>query len=149
MLEAKDIMTRDVITVTEDTPVSEVAKIFFEKRINGVPVVNKEGAVVGVVCNSDLIDQTKRLHIPTVVALSDIVIYLESVKKFKKELEKMAGSTVKDICTRNPVTLTPETSIEDIATIMAEKRVHTLPVVEGGKLVGIVGKMDIIRTMIP
>jgi len=149
MLEAKDIMTSDVITVTEDAPVSEVAKIFLEKRINGVPVINKEGAVVGVVCNSDLIDQTKKLHIPTVVALFDIVIYLESVKQFKKDLEKMASSTVKNICSRDPITITPETSIEDIATIMAEKHVHTLPVVEGGKLVGIVGKMDIIRTMMP
>jgi CBS domain-containing protein len=149
MLKAKDIMTRDVITVTEDTPVSEVAKIFLEKRINGVPVVDKEGAVVGIACNSDLIDQTKKLHIPTVVALFDIVIYLESVKQFKKDLEKIAGSTVKNICSRNPITITPETSIEDIATIMAEKHVHTLPVIEDGKMVGIVGKMDIIRTMMP
>lgn len=149
MLKAKDIMTRDVITVTEDTPVSEIAKILLEKRINGLPVLNDQGELVGIVSNSDLIDQTKRLHIPTVIALFDAVIYLERVRHFKKELEKMAGSTAKDIYSKNPVTIIPETNVEDIATIMAEKHVHTLPVMEGRKMVGIVGKIDIIRTMVP
>jgi CBS domain-containing protein len=149
MLQAKDIMTREVITVTEDTAVSEIAKFLLEKRINGLPVLNDQGEVVGVVSNSDLIDQTKKLHIPTVIALFDAVIYLERVKKFRTDLEKMAGSTAKDICSKNPITITPETSVEDLATIMAEKHVHTLPVMQGEKLVGIVGKMDIIRTMVP
>ena len=149
MLTAKDIMTKDVITVTEETPVKEVARIFLEKGINGLPVMSMEGKVLGVVTNNDLVDQSKRLHIPTVISLFDAVVYQKSDKKFKKDLEKMTASLVKDIYTPDPITAKPDDTIEDLATIMAEKKVHTLPVVEKGKLVGIVGKMDIIRTMTP
>lgn len=149
MLKAKDIMTKDVITVTEETPVKEVARIFLEKGINGLPVISKDGEVLGVVTNNDLVDQSKRLHIPTVISLFDAVVYQKSDRQFKKELEKMTATTVKDIYTRDAITAKPEDTIEDLATIMAEKKVHTLPVVEKGKLVGIVGKMDIIRTMTP
>jgi len=148
MLKAKDIMSRDVVTVTMETPVSEVARIFVEKRYNGLPVINTKNEVVGVVTNNDLVDQNKRLHIPTVIALFDAVIYQKGDKQFKKELEKMTGSTVRDICAREPVTVNPEATVEEIATVMAEKRVHTLPVVENGKLVGVVGKIDIIRAMV-
>jgi CBS domain-containing protein len=146
MLTAKEIMTQDVVTVTEDTSVTEVARIFLEKGFNGLPVISETGEVLGVVTNSDLVDQNKRLHIPTVIALFDAVIYRD--KQFKKELEKMTGSLVKDIYTRNPIIASPDTPLEELATIMAEKHVHTLPVVENGKLVGVVGKLDIIRSMV-
>ena len=147
MRTAKEIMTRDVVTVTEDTPVAEVARIFLERGFNGLPVVSEDGEVLGVVTNSDLVDQSKKLHIPTVIALFDWVIYLESQKRFRKELEKMCASTVRDLYTRDPITVGPDTPLDEVATIMAEKKVHTLPVVEGGRLVGVVGKMDIIRSM--
>jgi CBS domain-containing protein len=146
MITAKEIMTKDVVTVTENTPVSEVARIFLEKGFNGLPVVSETGELLGVVTNNDLVDQNKMLHIPTVIALFDAVIYRD--RQFKKDLEKMTGSLVKDICTRSPITVGPDTPLDELASIMAEKHVHTLPVIDGGKLVGVVGKLDIIRSMI-
>ncbi len=148
MRNAREIMTRDVVQVTENTPVEQVAKIFVEHGFNGLVVVSPAGEVLGVVTNNDLVDQSKKLHIPTVIALFDSVIYLESDKKFKKELEKITASTVKDIYTHNPVTVGPDATVVEMASIMAEKHIHTLPVVEDGKLVGVVGKIDIIRSMI-
>ncbi|HDO31053.1 MAG TPA: CBS domain-containing protein, partial [Desulfobacteraceae bacterium] len=65
MLKARDIMTRKVITVNENLPVRKLAKILSENRISGAPVVNDQGTVVGVVTESDLIDQAKKIHIPT------------------------------------------------------------------------------------
>lgn len=148
MKTAADIMTRDVITVTKSTSVKELAKILTESTISGVPVVDDDGAVIGVVTESDLIYQNKKVHIPTVVSILDSFIYLESPNRMEKEILKIAGSTVADIYTADIITVAGSTPIDELATIMSEKSIHTLPVVEDGKLLGIIGKKDIIRTII-
>ncbi len=147
MLKARDIMTKKVITVNEDLPVRKLAKILSENRISGAPVVNDEGTVVGVVTESDLIDQAKKIHIPTVVAIFDAFLYLENPEHLEKELKKMAASTAGDISTRKFASVTEETPLDEMATMMAEENVHTLPVLEDGHLVGVIGKSDIIRTL--
>ena len=148
MLTAKDIMTRQVITVPPSMPVEELAALLCEKKISGAPVVDEDNSLVGVVTESDLIDQTKKFHIPTVVSILDSVIFLDKEEKVEKEIRKMTGRMVKDICTSSPHTVSEETPLDELATIMAEKKQHTLPVLKDGKLVGVVGKSDIIRTLI-
>jgi CBS domain-containing protein len=118
MLTAKDIMTTNVITVQKDTSVNELAEILWKNKISGAPVLDDDGSVVSVVTESDLIDQTKKVHIPTMISILDSVIFLESSKKTEKEIKKMAGNTVQDICA-----------------------------MELDKLVGVIGKSDIIRSM--
>jgi CBS domain-containing protein len=147
MLKAQDIMTNNVITVTEDMPVKELAKILSENKISGAPVIDNEGKLVGVVTESDLIDQTKKVHIPTVVSIFDSFLFLESPDRLEKDLKKMAASTVKDISSQEIVNVNKDTRLDELATLMSEKKVHTLPVVDGDKLVGVIGKSDIIRTL--
>lgn len=147
MLTAKDIMTTSVITVNPDLAVEELAALLWENRISGAPVVDAEGALVGVVTESDLIDQTKKIHIPTMISFLDSVIMLESAAKVEKQIGKMTGTTVDDICSKKVVSVKEETPLEEIATIMAEKGLHTIPVVREGELVGVVGKKDIIKTL--
>lgn len=147
MKKAVDIMTKDVITVRKETTVAELANTFFTNNIGGAPVVDAEGHLLGVVTESDLIDQSKKVHIPTVITILDSVIYLENPEKMEKEMLKMAGATVGDIFTEDPETVTEETSLEEIATIMSEKNIHTLPVLRDSELVGIIGKGDIIKTL--
>lgn len=147
MLTAKDIMTTKVITVRSETSVTSLAKILWENRISGVPVVDADGILLAVVTENDLIDQAKRVHIPTMITLLDSVIFLENEKKMKEDIDKMTGSTVADICAKELITVSPETPLDEIATIMAAKKVHTLPVVVDGRLVGVIGKTDIIRTL--
>jgi len=129
MLTARDIMSRDIITVTEESTIKELAKILTNNQISGVPVIDDSGKLVGVVTESDLIFQTKKVHIPTVITILDSVFYLENPDKMGDEMKKMAGSKVKDILTSSPVTVTEETPLDEIATIMSEKNFHTLPVV--------------------
>jgi CBS domain-containing protein len=148
MLTARDIMNREVITVTDESTVKELAQILSLHQISGVPVINNNGKMIGVVTESDLIFQTKKVHIPTVITILDSVFYLESPEKMGDEMKKMAGIKVKDILTSTPITVTETTQLDEIATIMAEKNVHTLPVMNGDTLVGIIGKKDIIRTLI-
>jgi len=147
MKTAKDIMNKEVITVPTDLAVNELASLFMEKKISGAVVVNGDGGVQGVVTESDLIDQKKNLHIPTVAAILDAVIMLENPFKLDKEFKKMTGTTVGDIATMDPVTVTEDTSFEELASIMADKGLHTLPVVSNGKLTGVIGKTDIIRAI--
>lgn len=147
MLTAKELMSTSVITVTGETSVRELAKILSDNNIGGAPVVDDQGEVVGVVTESDLIDQNKKVHIPTVVAILDSFIFLESPEKMEKELKKMAGSKVEDIFAHEVITVQQDTPLDEVATLMAEKKVHTLPVLDEKKLVGVIGKSDIIRTI--
>ena len=146
MLRAKDIMTTELITVSPKTEITKAAKILLEKGINGVPVVDA-GKLVGILCQSDLIAQQKKLPIPSLFTLLDGFIPLQSAKHFEKAFRKIAATTGADSMTPDPVAVQPETSIEEIATLMVDKNFHTLPVVEAGKLVGIIGKEDVLRTL--
>lgn len=147
MKTAREIMTTAVHTVAPDTPISALARLFTEKRVSGFPVV-EGGKLVGVVTESDLIHQNERLHIPTTVALFDAVLMLGSTKKVEEELRRMAATTVGEIMTRDPAVIGEGATIGEIATIMGDRNMHTLPVVDaGGALVGIVGKLDLIRAM--
>ena len=147
MLTAKDIMTSEVITVKPDLSVEKLAEILWENKISGVPVLDNNDTLVAVVTENDLIDQTKKIHIPSVITLLDSVIFLESAEKMEKQIKKITGATVGDICAEKLISVSEETPLNEIATIMAQKGVHTLPVLCGDKLVGVVGKSDIIRTL--
>lgn len=147
MLTAKDIMTKDVVTVKNDTSIEDLSALLVSNEISGVPVVDDAGALVGIVTENDLINRNKRLHIPTVISFLDAAIYLESSKKFAEDVKRLTATKVGDICAKKVVTITEDTTLIDIATIMSEKKVHLLPVVASGKIVGIVGKRDVVRAV--
>jgi CBS domain-containing protein len=145
MLKAKDIMNTTVITVTPDTSVEELGRLLIGKGVSGVPVVDERQQLVGIVTENDLIRQNERFHIPTLLRIFDAFIPLQGSASIEAEIKRMSASKVSEICTRKVITVDPETPVQDIATIMSEKSVHLLPVMSSGKLVGIIGKMDIIR----
>jgi CBS domain-containing protein len=145
MLKAKDIMNTTVITVTPDTSVEELGRLLIGKGVSGVPVVDERQQLVGIVTENDLIRQNERFHIPTLLRIFDAFIPLQGSASIEAEIKRMSASKVSEICTRKVITVDPETTVQDIATIMSEKGVHLLPVMSSGKLVGIIGKMDIIR----
>lgn len=147
MLKAQDIMSQDVVTVNTNTSIRDLAALLLDRKISGAPVTDDSGKVIGVVTESDLIFQNKKIHLPTAVAILDAFLFLERPEKMEKELKKIAGSKVGDICSHDLISVTPETSLEELATLMAEKKIHTLPVIAAGKLVGVIGKSDIIRTI--
>ena len=148
MTKAKDLMTKDVITVRRETTVRELAVLFADRGISSAPVVDDAGDLVGIVSESDLVEQDKNLHIPTVVSIFDWVIYLESGKRFEKELQKMTGQTVGEIYSEEVLSVGPEAPVSEVADIMSSHRVHMVPVVEGRRVVGVISRIDLIRTMI-
>jgi CBS domain-containing protein len=148
MLRAKNIMTKAPVTVSTETEILQAARILLEKGINGLPVVEGE-KLVGIICQSDLVAQQKKLPIPSLFTLLDGFIPLRSTKHMEKALHKIAATTVADAMTPDPVTVNPDASLEELATLMVDKNFHTIPVVDKGKLVGIIGKEDILRTLMP
>ena len=146
MVIAKDIMSSEVVTVAPDLPVEDLARLLWKNKIGGAPVL-EHGKILGVVTESDLIDQAKYVHIPTVVSILDSFLFLENPQSLDQEIKKMAGRQVNDIFSREVILVEPDATIGEMATIMSEKKVHTLPVVEDGKLIGVVGKGDLIRAM--
>jgi CBS domain-containing protein len=148
MVSVKEIMTQDVVTLSPETGIAEAAKLLLDRGFNGVPVVDGTNKLVGLLCQSDLVAQQKKFPLPSVFTILDGIIPLTSTKHLEKEIQKMTATTVADAMTRDPVTVKPDTSIEEACSIMVDENFHTLPVVDGGALVGIVGKEDILRTLI-
>jgi CBS domain-containing protein len=145
-MKVRDVMTRDVATVSPDTQVNEVARLMAERGISGVPVV-ENGAVVGIVSELDLIVRNTRLEPPAFFALLDGRIPLETPGHYRKRLQHMLGTEVRDVMTRDVLTIAPAEELEALAEMMVRRRVNPVPVVEGGRLVGIVSRADVVRTM--
>ena len=150
MVTAKDIMTKEVVTFTPGAEIGHAARILLEMGFNGVPVVDEKGKVVGILCQSDLIAQQKKLPVPSVFTLLDSWIPLRLPKDLERAVRRIAAITVSDAMTRNPATVRPDTTVDEIAALMVDRNFHTLPVVnEEGKLVGVIGKKDVLKTLIP
>ncbi|MGE4553025.1 MAG: CBS domain-containing protein [Desulfovibrionaceae bacterium] len=149
MQTAKDIMTPNPLAFAMTTDVLTAVRELLARRINGAPVLAPDGRVVGVLTQADLVAQQKRLKVPSFFTLFDGIFPLASTSDMDKEIKKMAALSVGDAMTADPVTVGPDTGIEEIATIMAEKKLYTLPVVEHGTLVGVVGKEDVLKAAFP
>ena len=146
MLNAKDFMTKDVITISPESTVKELAGLLIKHKISGAPVVDNENNLIGIITENDLIRQNKRLHIPTVIRLFDAFFVLGS-DKIEGEIKNMTATKVDEICTRDVISITEDTTLEQVATIMSQKNVHLLPVVKDKVVVGIIGKADVVRAL--
>lgn len=149
MLKARDIMQTRIISVTPDTDITQAGKILLENHINGVPVVNDQGELKGILCQSDLIFQQKEMPAPPIFTILDSIFPLFSSKKLDDEFKKLAAATVSQAMVKEVVTVGPDTPVSEIASLMVEKHFHTIPVVSDRKLVGIIGKEDVLRTLTP
>lgn len=149
MYTAEDIMTKKVIVVHPETEIIQAARLLLEHHINGLPVVDREGRLEGMICQDDLVTQQKKIPLPSYFILLDSLIPLSSQKDIERALKKMAAITVAEAMSTDPITVGPETELEEIATLMVKHNIHTVPVLEGGRLVGIIGKEDILRTLMP
>jgi len=147
MLTVADIMTKDVVTITGATTVREMAVIFETRNFGTLPIVDAAGNLTGIVTASDLVEQDRPLHIPTVISLFDWVIPLEGESALQRNLDKITAQTASELASTDMVTVSPGDTVSAVAEIMSSKKLHALPVVEGKKLVGVVSRIDIIRSM--
>lgn len=144
-LKVKDIMTKEVVTLDPQAPISDAANLLITKRFTGAPVV-KDGALVGIVTEADFFTRDQAVHLPTFLELfTQVKIFKKDEARFKEEFQKFLSTTVKDIMTANVITVTPDTTIEELAVLYTSKHINPIPVVSEGKLVGIVSRSDIVK----
>jgi CBS domain-containing protein len=148
-IPVRDVMTTEVVTFRPDDPIGDAMRRLVERGIDGAPVVDSSGSVVGMLTSDDLIVQDSRLHFPTVVTiLGAELVWPSSQKHFEEELHKAVGLTVGEVMHDEVVTCTPDDSVESAATMLHERHVSRLPVVEGGRLVGIISRGDILEAIV-
>jgi CBS domain-containing protein len=141
-------MTTDVLAFSPDDSVQDASDRLVSRRVDGAPVVDADGRVVGMLSTDDLIVQETSLHYPTVISLFGAYLELPSShRRFEEDLRKAVGAKVGDVMARNPVTCGPDDPLERVATLMHEHSVSRVPVTEAGRLVGIVARGDILRAV--
>ena len=145
-MKVRDVMTREVVAADPDTTVNLVARLMADKAISGVPVV-EDDRVVGIVTELDLIVRNTRLEPPAFFQLLDARIPLETPGHYRERLRHMLGTLARDVMTEKVVTIGPDEDLEALAELMVKQRVNPVPVVEDGRLVGIVARSDIIAMM--
>jgi len=146
-LRVRDLMTRKVITVSPDAPVHEVARLMDQNAISGVPVVDADGRVLGLVTDLDLIVRNTRFEPPAFFQLLDGRIPLETPGHYRKRLRHMLGTQARDVMTERPETIGPDEEAESVTELMVKRGVNPVPVTEAGRLVGIVSRADVVRLM--
>jgi CBS domain-containing protein len=145
MPTAKEIMNTQPPTVGPDNSIRDLAEILTETRYDGASVVDAEGRLIGVATESDIIFQKKPVHLPTFITILDAVLPFGG--EDEEEIRKILGSTVREIMTSEPLTVTPDSSLEEIAAMMNEVHKSILPVVDGETLVGVIDRHDIVRAI--
>ncbi len=147
-LTARDIMTPNPVTVSMDVPVTEAAHTMSSRKIGALPVVDEHDDFVGLVTEGDLIMQDVKVHFPTYLSLLGGYVFAPgSTERYETALRKAVGARVSDVMTREPIVVAPSALVTDVATLLVEKDIARVPVVEGRKVVGIVSKSDIVRSL--
>ncbi len=144
-----EIMDRDPVTVTAETSVEDVVSRLRENELPGLPVVDGDQRLVGIVTEADLVlpDDQGDLHIPHYINLFGGTVFLEPLGRFEKRLRKAFASTAADMMTKDPDSVTPDTSVNEAARIIHDSGHNRLPVVEDGRLVGVVTRVDVLGAL--
>jgi CBS domain-containing protein len=142
-LRVADISHEEWPTLGPDQTVEGAIKLFAESGISGAPVV-EDGRLVGIVTEGDLIFRDAEIKAPGFLDILGGLIPLGSWDEYRKEALKSAGVTVDEVMTRELITISPDASLAEASTIMADKRVKILPVAEGDNLQGVITRMDIL-----
>ena len=142
----KDIMTQDVITVNPTTSVHKLAELFVEKNIAGAPVIDDSGKLLGIVKEEDIVYKDKKIDPQTFMDLTMGVLTF-AIDRYKEEIKKIKASKVIDIMRKNITVVSPGMAVEEAANMMIEKQIYYFPVVEANKLVGVITKKDIVRSI--
>ncbi len=146
----KDIMTKEVITANLNDTVEKCANLLITHNLSGLPILDENGKLRGMLTEGDLIRRASRIKGPAVLEVLGGLIYLDSPKKFIDDLKHSMGQLARDIMSKNIITILPEQEIEEGATLLVEKNIKRLPVVDKeGNLVGIVSRRDIMGYLFP
>ena len=145
----RDVMEADPESVREDASVEEVLGVLRDNELPGVPVVDSQGNCVGIITEADLVlpDDEGDLHLPHYVNLFGGTVFLEPLGRFEERLRKAFASSARDMMTPDPDCVRPDTTVQDAARKVHESGHNRLPVLEDGRLVGVVTRVDLLGAL--
>jgi CBS domain-containing protein len=142
-MRVEEIMHTDWPTLGLESTVEEAIKLFAEAHVSGAPGV-EGGRLAGIITEGDLIFQDAEIKAPGFLDILGGIVPLGNTEEYRREVLKSAGVTVGEVMTDRPITITPEATLAETATVMAEERKKILPVVEADRLVGVITRIDIL-----
>lgn len=146
----KDFMTTDPVTIAATASIEDAIRVMEENNISGLPVVNDQGTLVGILSEGDLLARESQMKPPLFLSLLGGVIYFESPSQFHQHMKKSLGMLVQDLMTPKPIVTKPDLPLTQAAQIILDRNVNRLPVVdEQGHLVGIITRHDLVQAMKP
>ena len=145
----REIMDTDVPTVTVADSVETVLRVLRDHELPGVPVVNEGGRCVGIITEADLVltDEQDDFHMPHYFQLFGGVVFLESISHWEDRVRKAFAATAEDMMTADPITIEPSATVREAARLIARKKHNRLPVIEHGRLVGVVTRVDVLDAL--
>jgi CBS domain-containing protein len=144
-MEAHDVMTTNVISVTPDANIREAAKLLIDHRISAVPVIDRSGKLVGIISEGDLM---RRPESETEHRRSWWLSLFMQPEAQTHEYVKIHGRRAADVMTTDVITVDEHTSLEHVATVLEKHRIKRVPVIRGGKVVGIVSRADLLHGLV-
>jgi CBS domain-containing protein len=147
-MQVKDIMVKEVITVHKKATIAEIAKVLVDNSISGVPVVDDEGTLVGIVSEGDLLHKETSPRLPDFINILGAIIYYNGVERYNEDFKKLTAGQAASIMTDSVVTVSPEVEIDKVVKLMLQHGIKRIPVVENDKIVGIISRRDIIKLLI-
>ena len=148
-LTVRDIMDTRQLSVHVEDRIETVVRRLREHDLPGIPVVNDGDRCLGIITEADLVmaGEAEDLHLPHYIELFGGIVFLESTKKFEERLRKAVGATARDLMSENPVTTGPDVPVHEAARLIARHKHNRLPVVEHGRLVGVVTRVDVLDAL--
>lgn len=147
-MKAKDIMTTKVITVHKNATITEIAQVLVDHAISGVPVVDDDGALIGIVSEGDLLRKETSPRIPDFINLLGGVVYYHGVGQYNEDLKKAMAAQASSIMTEAVITVSETTDVNEIAKLILQHNIKRIPVMADGKLTGIISRRDIIKLLV-
>ncbi len=148
-LTVRDIMDADPVTVRPETPVEEVVRALRDHELTGLPVINEGGRCVGIITEEDLVmaGDEEDLHLPRYIEMFGGIVFLESMERFEERLQRATAAKARDMMTEDPVTIGPDAPLREAGRTMSHHKHNRLPVVEHGRLVGMVTRVDVLDAL--
>ena len=145
---AKDIMTRELVTVKPDASIREIAETLVNHKFSGLPVVDEKGHIIGIVSEGDLMQHELAPEAPEVFTQLGAVIYGKGLKEYRESFRKVAAMTAREIMTQDVITMQQDEDVSRVGQIMLKHHIKRVPILDGERLVGIISRQDIVKMML-
>ena len=148
IMQAKDIMTQNLITVGPETTIREMAEILVKNKISGLPVVDDQGKVIGMVSEGDLMQTEIAPKLPDALSILGAIIYYNGLREYKEAFRKVAATKAEEIMTDKVVAVQAEDDVSQVGQLMLDHNIKRVPVLDGTRLVGIISRSDMVKMLL-